>query len=221
MDNDKEAFEKTYEKPNAVWTSKNPPEELVELIESGKIKPCKVLDVGCGEGFYSIYLAKKGFEVIGIDISERAINYAKQNAEEAGVKIKFLAMDVRDLGKLDEKFEFILEWALLHSVMLKDRKKYVEDITDLLNNDGKYLSVCFNEKDSKFGGPKQGERIIPEESRAIIGARLYFSSLSELKELFNPYFKIIESKIFENISGGKISTWNYFFMEKLPNKSMP
>jgi len=214
MSNDKEAFEKTYKKPNAVWTNKNPPEELVELIETGKINSCKVLDVGCGEGFYSIYLAKKGFDVTGIDISERAVEYAKKNAEKEGVKIKFLVMDVNDLEKLNEKFDFVFEWALLHSIMPKQRERYVENINNLLNNGGQYFSVCFNEKDPKFGGPSQGERLVPEESRAIIGARLYFSSLGELKDLFSPYFKIIESKVFEKRGTGNINIWNYFFMEK-------
>ena len=76
---EKENFEKVYERPGAAWTREEPPEELKELVESGKIKPCKVIDIGCGEGFYSIYLASKGFDVLGIDISENAIKYAKEN----------------------------------------------------------------------------------------------------------------------------------------------
>ena len=98
----KEDFEKAYEKPGmAVWTNKEPLKELVELVESGKVKPCKVIDIGCGEGYYSIYLAKKGFDVLGIDISEKAIEYAKQNAKQAGVNIRFIAMDLFDLPKLN------------------------------------------------------------------------------------------------------------------------
>lgn len=211
MKTDKEILENTYKKPNAVWTSQEPPIELIELVETEKIKPCKVLDVGCGEGFYSIYLASKGFEVIGIDLSENAIKYAKQNAEKAGVKIKFIAMGVSDLDKLNKKFDFIFEWALLHHIMPEKRKKYVKDINNLLNKDGKYLSVCFNEKDPKFSKEK-GLRIIPENARAIVGGRLYFSSLEELKNLFEPYFKIIESKVFEKQGVGGVNVWNYFFM---------
>lgn len=213
MNEDKEILEKTYKKPGAVWTSAEPPKEIVELIETGKIKSCKVLDIGCGEGFYAIYLAKKGFDVTGIDLSENAIKYAKQNAEKEGVKIKFISMDIKDLDKIYEKFDFIFEWALLHHIMPEKRKKYVRDASNLLNRNGKYFSVCFNEQDPKFGKEKK-LRTAPKGARAIVGGKLYFSSLEELKELFEPYFKIIESKVFEKQGVGGINVWNYFFMEK-------
>ena len=122
---DKEILEKVYEK-GAVWTEKYPPKELVELIENKKINPCKVLDIGCGEGFYSIYLAKKGFDVTGIDISENAIKLAKQNSEKEGIKIKFIAMDINELEKLNENFDFVLEWTLLHHIIPEKREKYVK-----------------------------------------------------------------------------------------------
>ena len=113
MNHTKDLFEKEYEKPIARWTNENPPQELTELIDSEIIKPCKTLDIGCGEGFYSIYLAKRGFEVVGIDLSEKAIEYAKKNANENGVNVKFIAMNVKNLNKLDEKFDFVFEWAFL------------------------------------------------------------------------------------------------------------
>ncbi|UCD20566.1 MAG: methyltransferase domain-containing protein [archaeon] len=213
--NDKELFEQAYEKPDAVvWTNKEIPEQLIKLIETGKIRPGKALDVGCGEGYHSIYLAKKGFEVTGIDLSEKAIEYAKSNAKKVGVNIKFIAMDATNLEKLNEKFDFVLGWGFLHCIPSKKRKKYVEEIQNLLNPKGKYLSISFNEKDEKFGGSSQGERVVPKGSKAIIGTKIYFASLEELKELFSPYFRIIESKIFKKMRGGKLNVWNYFFMEK-------
>lgn len=217
--NDKEALERVYEEPPAVWTSKTPPEELVGLVESGKIKPCRVLDVGCGEGFYSIYLAKKGFEVTGIDLAENAIKLAKQNAEENGVKVNFMAMDVSNIEKLNEKYDFVLEWALLHHLPHETREKYVESLSKLLNKNGKYLSVSFNINDRKSGKGEKfkevtGEQERPEGVRRPVGATLYFSSLEELKDLFKNYFKIIESKVYEKPGIGGVNTWNYLFMEK-------
>jgi 2-polyprenyl-3-methyl-5-hydroxy-6-metoxy-1,4-benzoquinol methylase len=209
---EKEILEKTYEKPGAVWTSSKPPVELVELIESGKVKPCKCLDIGCGEGFYSIYLASKGFDVTAIDLSENAIKYAKQNARDAGVDVKFIAMDVTDLNKICEKFDFVLEWALLHLIMPEEREAYVGMVCNLLNENGKYFSVCFNERDGKFGGGK-GLRMIPKKAKAIVGAKIYFASIEELGGLFGAHFNIIESKIIEKEQVGGISVFNYFFME--------
>lgn len=212
----KEIFEKTYEKPGAIWTNKEPPRELVELIESGKIKPCKVLDVGCGEGKYAIYLAKKGFDVTGIDISEKAIDYAKENAKKAGMDVKFIAMDLKDLSELKEKFDLVLEWSILHCIPFEQWKKYIADVNNLLKDRGKYLSTCFNVQSSHMGKPGEKHRTVPEDGRAIPGYELYFSSIDELKELFCPYFKIIEAKLIqiENVNAGKTYTENYFFMEK-------
>jgi SAM-dependent methyltransferase len=214
MKRDKEIFEKVYEKPGAVWTETEPPKELIELIESGRIKPCKVIDIGCGEGFYSIYLASRGFDVVGIDLSENAIKHAKENSEKHGVNIRFLAMDIIGLGELKEKFDFVFEWTLLHQIIPSSRQKYVENVSNILNKGGKYLSVCFNEQDPKITGPGKKIRIIPENSRGPTGGKLYFSSLDELKELFDPHFKIIESKIIKIFRGGKSHIINYLFMEK-------
>jgi len=214
--NIKEDFEKAYEKPGmAIWTSKEPPKELADLIENGKIKPCKVIDIGCGEGFYSIYLAKKGFDVLGIDISEKAIKYAKENAKKENINIRFIAMDIFDLPKLNEKFDFVLEWAIMHHIKFEDRKEYVKIINNILNEKGKYFSTCFNIQSTMFGGAGKKIRKIPENARALLGEEVYFSSLEELNELFNPYFKIIESKLFKKTDGGKTNTLNYLFMEKI------
>lgn len=213
MNKDKEILEKVYKKPGAVWTSTKPPKPVIELVESEKIKPCKTIDVGCGEGLYSIYLASKGFNVLGIDLSENAIRYAKENAKKQNVNVRFKAMDVLDLSELKEKFDFVFEWALLHHIMPEQRQRYIENINNLLNKGGKYLSVCFNEQDPKFGKGKK-LRIVPEGARAVVGAKLYFSSLNELRDLFKGYFKIIESKVFEMAGAGVTNVWNYFFMEK-------
>ncbi len=212
----KEIFERAYEKPGeAIWTHSKSPEELMKLVESQKIKPCKVLDIGCGEGFYGIYLASKGFEVLGIDISKNAIKYANENAKKAGVNIRFKVMDLKDLLELKETFDFVLEWAILHGIPFKQRKKHVENVNKLLNKNGKYLSTCFNIQDVKFTGPGKRVRIVPEGQKISSGMKMYFSTLNELKNLFEDDFKIIKNKVIEKHgAGNRSNVWNYFFMEK-------
>ncbi len=82
------------------WNIETPPKALVELIESGKVKPAKTIDLGCGAGNYAIYLASKGFDVTGVDISPTAIKMARENAMKKGVKSNFIVADV--LGDLNE-----------------------------------------------------------------------------------------------------------------------
>lgn len=206
----KKSIEEVYEAPlQAPWTNKNPPEILVSLIEDKMIKKGEVLDVGCGEGFYSIYLAKKGFSVTGIDISEKAIKLAKKNAKKAKVKVKFKSLNLLDLKNLGGKFDFILEWAVLHHVEPKKRKKYVREVFNKLKKHGRYLSVSFNEQLKGFGEPSQKIRIVPENSRGLQGTKLYTSSLNEMQDLFRPYFNMLDSKVIKYPD-----FLNYLFMEK-------
>ncbi len=214
MGKDKKIFEKIYGK-GAVWTESEPPKELVELIETEKIKLGKVLDVGCGEGFYAIYLALKGFDVTSIDISKNAIKLAKENATKQNVKIKFMAMDVVDLDKINDKFDFILEWALLHHIMPEQRQKYIEDVKRILNKGGKYLSICFNNQNPDFSAKGKNLRIVPGGAKMPAGTKLYYSSFEEMKQLFEPHFRIIEAKLIKMTAGKKKHIGNYFFMEKL------
>jgi cyclopropane fatty-acyl-phospholipid synthase-like methyltransferase len=214
MSKEKEILEKTYEKPGVVWTETQPPKELAGLVESGKLKPCKAVDLGCGEGFYSIYLASKGFDVTGIDISENAIGYAKENAKKQGVDVTFTVLDVMDLSKLGETFDFALEWALMHLILPPQRGKYAENVSGILKKEAKYLSACFNEKDTHFGEPGQRLRIVPPGGRMPAGTELYFSSMEELRALFTPHFKVIEAEII-TMPVGRPHIGNYLFMEKI------
>lgn len=190
------------------WNSENPPELLVELVDSEKVLPCKAIDLGCGAGNYAIYLASRGFDVTGIDISPAAIEIARKNAKKKGVECNFIVADlVNEIDKIQDKWDFAYDWGVLHHILPEHRQKYVNNVYQLLNQDSKYLSVCFSEKDNGF-----------EESgkyrKTKIGSVLYFSNEAELRELFEPCFGIIEIKTVE-IKGKFLDhVFNYVFMKR-------
>ena len=158
------------------WNMEEPPEELVELVESGRVRPCRAVDLGCGAGNNAVYLAGKGFEVTGIDISPAAIKLAEENASKKGVECKFIAADLTSGLGLDERFDFAFEWEVLHHLFPEKRVKYVENVSGLLNQGGLYLSVCFSEDDDPaFGGPGKYRT-------TKLGTELYFSSEKEIEE---------------------------------------
>jgi len=190
------------------WNSESPPQALVDLCESGSVKPCKAIDLGCGAGNYAIYLARTGFDVTGVDISNSAITLAKANAARQGVDANFIVANVvEDKFVFKNNFDFAYDWGMLHHIYPEFRQNYIKNVHRLLNPKGQYLSVCFSEKDTQFGGTGK-YRETP------LGTRLYFSSESELRSLFNPYFDIKVLKTFKLV--GKImSHWAvYAFMEK-------
>ncbi len=64
--------------------------------EIGKDKRIKILDVGCGTGRHAIELARRGYDVTGLDLSPSQLERAREKARAAGVKVRFLRRDARD-----------------------------------------------------------------------------------------------------------------------------
>lgn len=204
---DKAVFERVYANQGAGWTLEQPPADLTKLCNTGAIQPGRALDIGCGEGFYSIYLASLGFDVVGIDLSERAIKYARQNAKQAGETVYFKAMDVANLQTLGQQFDFALEWSVLHHIEPSARAKHVDSVASLLRDGGIYLSVCFAIDDDADAHSKF--------SVSPVGTKLYYSTALELRDLFEPRFRIAETKVM-TIQGrhGQRHHANYFLLEK-------
>ena len=177
------------------WNLERPPDVLVDLVEGKKIRPCRTVDLGCGTGNYAIYLAARGFEVTGIDGSATAIRIAQESAQKRGASCRFIVADLLgDLHEVKDVFDFAYDWELLHHIFPEDREKYLQNVHKILNQKATYLSVSFSETDPQFGG-RGKYRSTP------IGTTLYFSSESEVRDLFSRYFVIEDLRTIE--VGGK------------------
>ncbi len=75
-----EPFKRRYESGDTPWDLGKPDFNLIQTISTMAIEPCTALDIGCGTGDNSIWLSQKNFQVIGIDISEIAIQKAIEKA---------------------------------------------------------------------------------------------------------------------------------------------
>lgn len=63
-----------------------PRQEVVGLVENGRIAPCRAIDLGCGTGANAVFLAQQGFEVTGVDCAASAIENARRRADSAGAR---------------------------------------------------------------------------------------------------------------------------------------
>ena len=76
----------------------------------------KILDCGCGPGFFSILMAQEGHLVTAVDGSERMLGYARARAEAYHVKVDFRKMDCHELEFPDETFDLIISRNLTHTL---------------------------------------------------------------------------------------------------------
>jgi adenine phosphoribosyltransferase len=182
-------FEGIYSTPGAApWTYSKIPVELKDLVSRKEILPgMSVLEIGCGEGCQAIYLAKKGMKVTAIDASKNAISFAKNNAKKSKVTVLFKQMHYSDMGNIQQKFDFIFDWRFLHEITSElQRDRYLQTISGLLDENGKYLSVSFS-GDSEFMG-RGTIRVSP------VGIKIYFSKLKNLEKRMKKHFRVISAK---------------------------
>lgn len=166
------------------WHMETPPDILQDIVNTGKIKPCRVIEFGCGAGNYVMYLASKGFDATGVDFSKTAIEIAKESAAKKGVNCKFISSDVLgDMVEIQDTFDFAYDWELLHHIFPADRETYINNVHRLLNPAGRYLSICFSEKSPQFGGSGRYRK-------TPLGTVLYFSSENEIASLVEPLFEV-------------------------------
>ncbi len=190
------------------WNNESPPAILRTIVETDVIRPCKAIEFGCGAGNYVIYLASRGFDATGVDVSGAAIEIARRSAREKGVACRFVAADVLgDLVELREPFDFAYDWELLHHIFPRDRRRYIGNVSRLLGPGGRYLSVCFSEKDIQFGGTGKFRR-------TRLDTVLYFSSEREMISLFEPLFVIDELKTIDIEGKSAPHKAVYAFMRK-------
>lgn len=105
-------------------------------------RPLKILDVGCGAGFFSILLAKKGHDVIGIDLTPDMILHSRELAEEEGVSCTFEVMDAENPDFADETFDVIVSRNLTWT--LPDAAKAYKEWLRVLKPEGVLINVDAN-----------------------------------------------------------------------------
>ena len=175
------------------WEIGRPRPLLVEFVEKGLIKKGKTLDICCGAGTNTVYLAEKGFEVTGIDISSKAIEYAKKKAQKANVKINFVMQNFVNLPFGSEEFDFVFDMGCFHHVEIEDRPKFIKGVHSVLKKGGNYMLTCFSCKNGPAWNHFTRKQII---------------------DLFSNYFEIAEIRHVSSIEGDGYKRYFYTVLMK-------
>ncbi len=105
----------------------------------------RVLDLGCGTGIHAVNLAKRGWEVTGVDISPKALARARERADEAGVKATFLEGDLTNLDALElgSGFHLLLDFGAIHGMTDEERVAVARGINAVADDDAVLLMLAF------------------------------------------------------------------------------
>jgi SAM-dependent methyltransferase len=129
--------------PTPPWDTKAPNENVVAWQTAGWVHG-DVLDVGCGFGDNSVYLAENGHQVTGLDISPTALMTAEQRAKDAGVDVKFAVADSTRLDGYTDAFDTVIDSGLFHSLDDDGRRSYAAAVHRATRPGATLLLSCFS-----------------------------------------------------------------------------
>ena len=168
-------YRERYKSGDTPWDIGRPDFNLTEVVTKKPILSCKVLDIGCGTGDNSIWLARNRFQVIGTDTSDIALEKAREKASKAGVACDFMLVDFLKNKIEGAPFGFVFDRGCFHSFNSEsDRRRFAQNIAAHLEEAGLWLTIVGNADEHRQGpGPPQRSA-----GDIVLAVELYFEILS-------------------------------------------
>lgn len=155
----RDLFDEAYTSRTAPWVIGEPQPAIVALERGGWIRG-RVLDPGCGTGEHTIHLTRLGYDVRGVDSSERAIEQARANAAEHNVAARFEVVDALRLGD-DPTYDTVIDSALFHIFDQADRGRYIRSLHQVCHLDALVHVLALSDTGPAFG-PQVSDTTIRE-----------------------------------------------------------
>ena len=195
------AWEKEYKNPKFVTKNEGPQADTLRFLKFLKkeqkyeIEDKNILDLGCGTGRNSNYLADLGNNVIGIEISKTALDIARNRAHDNGLSVNYILGDIGEPYDIkDNSVDIILDVTSSNSLDEKGREVYLKEMNRVLKSDG-YIFVRALCKDGnknvknllKSNPGKEHDTYIMKD----IGLTERVFSMEDFIKTYGQYFKIL------------------------------
>jgi tocopherol O-methyltransferase len=184
-------------------TKKEAQENLTSfLVEKAGIKNgAKILDVGCGVGGSSIWMAEKlGAATMGITISPVQVEIARKLVKGKNVNSKFLLMNAEEM-QFDETFDVV--WLVAAATHFLDQEKFIKLATKSLDTGGKF--VIFDWMLDEHVTDPSADRYVKPVAEKMLLSSLYPMS-TYIKWFIANGYRIIYSK---DVTNRTIKTWDH------------
>jgi cyclopropane fatty-acyl-phospholipid synthase-like methyltransferase len=134
-----ERMQERYRTRNLPWDHELPPPEIIALCN--RLPPGRLLDLGCGAGRASIYLAARGWEVDAVDFVPEAIDIVRERAEASSLQesIHLHVASVTDLSFLAGAYDLAIDIGCFHALERADQQRYAAEVARLVRRGGIFM----------------------------------------------------------------------------------
>ena len=169
-----------YELP---WFDSDPSPQVVRAVDEGFLKPgTAVLDIGCGAGSNVLFLARRGFEAHGIDLSPDAVAAAKDRARAKALSVDVRVGDALAIDAADSRFAGAIDNGCFHGLPVRRRTEYSREVARIVRPGGAFVLSWIGREEERERGPPHrpslGEVTRAFEDRFLF-ARTTFHSAEE------------------------------------------
>jgi len=175
----------------------DPDENLVEWVETMRIRPGVALDIGCGNGRNAIYLAKNEFVTSGVDLSEQAIAWANEQSAISNADVHWVCGSIFDHPLAPGSVDLVYDSGCFHHLAPHQRCRYAELVTQALKPGGHVGLVCFT--------PEGGSDCTDEQvyENGSVGGGMGYSD-DALREFWSEYLTVTElRRMHEAVAGSR------------------
>ncbi len=136
------SWNESYASGDLPWDTGEPEPLLVEFVGSGGVRPGPTLEIGSGTGTNAIWMAERGFEVIGVDVAPLAVERARGKLEGRALRCRFAALDFLGAPAPGGPFQFVFDRGCFHAFdEPEERRRFAAQVAAVLAPEGLWLSV--------------------------------------------------------------------------------
>ena len=136
------SWDESYASGEPPWDTGQPEPLLVELVTSGGVAPGRTLEIGAGTGTNAIWLAERGFDVLGVDVSSLAVDKARAKMEGRDLRCRFAILDFLAARAPNGPFDFVFDRGCFHVFdEPEERTRFAAHVATALAPEGLWLSA--------------------------------------------------------------------------------
>lgn len=153
----------SYASGNLPWDTGEAEPLLVEWMTAGGVRTGCALEIGSGTGTNAIWMAERGWEVLGVDIAPLAVARAQGKLADRALRCRFAVWDILEAAPPDGPFQFVFDRGCFHVFdEPEERQKFAAHVATVLAPGGLWLSLIGSTEGpaGEFGPPRRSAREI-------------------------------------------------------------